>query len=63
MVAPGRRGTGPRLPEATSGYEAMTSTRKLQRVLTTVLVVATAALCLVVGTTPAAADGSLSYSF
>ena len=41
----------------------MTAKRKLQRGMTAILVIATAALCVVVGTTPAAADGSLAYSF
>lgn len=41
----------------------MTSTRMLRRGMATVLVIATAALCLVAGSTPAAADGSVSYSF
>ena len=41
----------------------MTSTRKLQRVMSAILVIATAAVFLVVGSTPASADGSLSYSF
>jgi hypothetical protein len=41
----------------------MTFMRMLKQILTTAVVLATAALSIVAGSTPAAADGALSYSF
>jgi hypothetical protein len=41
----------------------MTSRRMLQRAMTAILVIATAALSLVAGSAPASAEGSLAYNF